>query len=375
MDSNVTQEFPNQGRQLGIDLAKCLSISFMVIVHCLKQFGVDPSLPFYQYFDLIFGSILAAPVFMTAMGVGLAYSRRSSPSQFIFRGINILILGYLLEFVRVWPRYVIAGVNLDLDLLFTAVFINSLGGDILQFAGLALILFGLLRLAKLKDYWILAVGVALSLVTTFVPLLVSDQILLVNFVGLFAISTYKDMVTVAFPVLSWFIFVGFGYWYGNRLKNSHNTVKFHLICGGIGAVIAITGFTISSLYGFGAIGANDETAFYGMKIYDAIFCLGACVGFFALCHFISLISPKLLQKGYINMSNGLNLIYMIHWPMILYISLPLEYYGIFLPLWSVLLIGIGIIITATIAGVALKNHIKKKTGENPHSLWRYVNAG
>ena len=31
--------------------------------------------------------------------------------------------------------------------------------------------------------------------------------------------------------------------------------------------------------------------------------------------------------------------------------------------------------TDALAGVALKNHIKKKTAENPHSLWRYVNAG
>ena len=375
MENSVIQEFPNQGRQLGIDLAKCLSISFMVIVHCLKQFGVDPNLPFFHYYDIIFGSILAAPVFMTAMGVGLAYSRRNSPIQFIYRGINILILGYLLEFIRVLPRFVIAGVNLDLELLFEAVFINSLGGDILQFAGLALILFGLLKFTKLKDYWILAIGVALSLITTFVPLLVSNNIFLVNFVGLFAISVYVDTVTVAFPVLSWFIFVAFGYWYGNRLKNTHNTTCFHLLCGGIGAATSIIGFTLAAIFGFGAVVATDDTAFYGMKIYDAIFCLGACIGFFALCHFISLISPKLLQKGYINMSNALNLIYMIHWPIILYISLPLEYYGIFLPLWSVLLIGFAIIITATFAGVSLKNHIKKKTTENPHSLWRYVNAG
>lgn len=101
MENNVAQEFPNPGRQLGIDLAKCLSISFMVIVHCLKEFGLDPNIPFFRYFDMTFGSILAAPVFTTAMGVGLAYSRRNSPIQFIYRGINIFILGYALGFVRV----------------------------------------------------------------------------------------------------------------------------------------------------------------------------------------------------------------------------------------------------------------------------------
>ena len=88
MENVETNQFPNKVRQVGIDLAKCLAIIFMVIIHTMAQFGVDPESTFYIVFDIIFGSILAAPVFMIAMGVGLAYSNKANPKHIIFRGIN-----------------------------------------------------------------------------------------------------------------------------------------------------------------------------------------------------------------------------------------------------------------------------------------------
>ena len=75
------------------------------------------------------------------------------------------------------------------------------------------------------------------------------------------------------------------------------------------------------------------------------------------------------------MSNALNLIYICHWPTLLYIALPLVYYGHILPIWAILLISAGAIIAATTLGILLKATIQKKTAENPHSLLRYLNAG
>ena len=375
VENNIIKPFPNQGRQLGIDLAKCLAIVFMVIIHCLMYFGADRSSVFYEIFDLICGSILAAPVFMTAMGVGLAYSSKSDPKKIIFRGINILILGYVLNIVRVLPEYIIAGIELDMDLLFETVYIYTLCGDIFAFAGLALILFGLLRYAKLKDHFILLIGLALSLIVTFVPIFVTSNIILNCFTGLFIPTMYDESVNMFFPLFSWFIFPCFGYWYGNRLKRVSRLSMFHLIVGLVGVVTAIMGFTLSKQFQFGFVGEATDMAFYGMVSYDAIFCIGASVGFFALCHFITKILPKPLQKGCMTMSNALNLIHICHWPMLLYIAMPLVYYGHILPLWAILLIGAGVIIAATTLGILLKATIKKKTAENPHSLLRYLNAG
>ena len=104
MENIETNQYPNKGRQVGIDLAKCLAIIFMIIMHTLMHFDADENSTFYQIYDLVFGSILAAPVFMTAMGVGLAYSSKSTPKKIIFRGINIFIIAFILNVVRVIPK-------------------------------------------------------------------------------------------------------------------------------------------------------------------------------------------------------------------------------------------------------------------------------
>ena len=46
MENAETNQFPNKVRQVGIDLAKCLAIIFMVIIHTMAQFGVDPESTF-----------------------------------------------------------------------------------------------------------------------------------------------------------------------------------------------------------------------------------------------------------------------------------------------------------------------------------------
>lgn len=375
MENVETNQFPNKVRQVGIDLAKCLAIIFMVIIHTMAQFGVDPESTFYIVFDIIFGSILAAPVFMIAMGVGLAYSNKANPKHIIFRGINIFILGFIFNIVRTLPSFIIAGIEGDLELLFVAVYFDCLCGDILQFAGLAFILFGLLRLLKLKDYVILAISVIFSLLATFFPVFITDNVIVDFFVGLFYPTTYGEYVIMTFPLMSWFIFPCFGYWFGNLLKKTNKPNFFYLITGIIGAIISITGFLFADRFDFGFAGAPSEIAFYGMQFYDAFFCIGASVGLFALCHFICKISPLKLQNGYFTMSNSLNLIYIIHWLIIYWIAVPLTYYVGYLPLYAILLISLGIIIAATILGILLKAHIKNKMKENPNTLWRFVNAG
>lgn len=374
MEKDENRRLPNEGRQIGIDLAKCFAIIFMVIIHCLMEFEADSSATAYQIFDITCGSILAAPVFMTAMGVGLAYSKKSDPKKIIFRGLHLLFLNYFINLLMCIPNYIIAGVENNYELLFSTVFYKNLGGDILAFAGLTLILFGLLKLTKIKDYYILLIGIILSLVATFIPIFVTNNIILENFTGLFFLSKCNTESSVAFPLISWFICPAFGYWYGNLLKKSTNPNYFHLIFGIIGTVIAVVGFILCYVYKFGFAGNYSEDLFYGMKIFDSALCISAAVGFFGLCHFISKLFNEKLVKGVSTMSNALNLIYIIHWILIAYITTPTIHYGVIYPVYSILLIAVGIIITATTLGILLKGYIKKKTLENPGTLWRIINA-
>ena len=79
----------NTGRQVELDIAKALSIIFMVFVHILMvapafNNTISPS------YLLIVGNILgrpcAAPVFMFCLGVGIIYSRRSQWIVILLRG-------------------------------------------------------------------------------------------------------------------------------------------------------------------------------------------------------------------------------------------------------------------------------------------------
>lgn len=55
----------------------------------------------FQYrLNNIYGGVLAAPVFMFAMGVGVAYSRSAGWSTMFVRGLRLLVADYALNTVR-----------------------------------------------------------------------------------------------------------------------------------------------------------------------------------------------------------------------------------------------------------------------------------
>jgi uncharacterized membrane protein len=70
----------NTGRQVELDIAKALSIIFMIFLHTLmvvKGFNFNLS-PTYDFLITnVLGRPFAAPVFMFCMGVGVVYSRHS----------------------------------------------------------------------------------------------------------------------------------------------------------------------------------------------------------------------------------------------------------------------------------------------------------
>ena len=89
------------------DLARGLAIVFMIGVHVLWHWGAPDTWtsPIGQVISFL-GGPTAAPVFMFLMGASLAFSSRSSFSSLAVRGLWLLWLGYLLNFLRgVVPAY------------------------------------------------------------------------------------------------------------------------------------------------------------------------------------------------------------------------------------------------------------------------------
>lgn len=126
-------------RQYYLDYAKCSAILFMIMVHVLWKFGCDFETP----------------------------------------------LGYILNVLRELPLAVYGFMKEGMTFSSHELWFEFLQGDILQFAGLAMILFGVLRLIHLLDKVILLIGCVMSLTGYLIPIISTDSIAINATAGLF----------------------------------------------------------------------------------------------------------------------------------------------------------------------------------------------
>lgn len=155
-------------RILGFDLARGVAILVMVIGHTLGIFSI-PRVVFSPagLAVAVVGLTLGAPVFTFLMGASLAFSKRATLKTGVIRGVTLLLLAYLLNFLRgtfpalLMPRFL--GMRLDsiaphtpASLFWTV--------DILHFAGLAVIVLTFIRsIVRKPTIWVmLAVAAAVS---------------------------------------------------------------------------------------------------------------------------------------------------------------------------------------------------------------------
>lgn len=159
-------------RVRAFDLARGLAIVFMIGVHVLWHWGAPDTWtsPFGQVISFL-GGPTAAPVFMFLMGASLAFSSRTSFRSLAVRGLWLLWLGYLLNFLRgVIPAYLglRAGVVTQEQIApFTLPWLATTV-DVHHMAGLSLIGIAALRAGAGGPGWVwLALGAAVVLAGPF----------------------------------------------------------------------------------------------------------------------------------------------------------------------------------------------------------------
>ena len=117
----------NTGRQIELDIAKGFAILFMIWVHTAETFSAGTGLG-YEIVDNFLGGPFAAPVFMVCMGIGMRYGRKTDVKDFVKRGIELLVIGLILNIFRyVLPMltvYAFSGEKLYLN-TFTFLFVVS----------------------------------------------------------------------------------------------------------------------------------------------------------------------------------------------------------------------------------------------------------
>ncbi len=249
---NVTTQ---NKRLLSVDLARGLAVFFMIAVHTLEVFAseeVKNSL-FGQIIEF-FGGPPAAPVFMTLMGFSFIYSRKSALKPRLLRGFKIFLTGYVLNMIRGVVPFTIS-TYLKMDIIDTLP-LEKLNAytiltivDILQFAGIALMIMALIQEFKINKYVILFSAFLISMVSPFLwglnlNIPVIDQILEL-FWGDQPIEFSFIVNKIAFPVFPWLSFPLLGMFLGDTMKNSKDQSMTFKYFGVIGFLVLLIGVAIS----------------------------------------------------------------------------------------------------------------------------------
>lgn len=358
-------------RQYYLDYAKCSAILFMIMVHVLWKFGCDFEAPLGYTINSFFGGFMAAPVFMVAMGMGFAFTKNGEPKDNIHRGIKTMVLGYILNVLRELPLAVYGFMKEGMTFSSHELWFEFLQGDILQFAGLAMILFGVLRLIHLSDKVILLIGCVMSLTGYLIPIISTDSIAINATAGLFVYINHPEETMMCFPLLTWFIYPAFGYWLAKKLEQMEDSGVFFrkalLPC----FLFALIGSVLEMKLNIYMMRNNTE--FYHMVSHDALISLSYTVFCFAAFYFICRNLPDKINRFFSSISGALNLIYLIHWPLI-YIAVLILFkisHKEFSYIWGFATIII-ITVISVFFGVRLKKTVKKQIANNPNSILRIL---
>jgi uncharacterized membrane protein len=227
----------------------------MIAVHTLEVFAskeVKNSV-FGQIIEF-FGGPPAAPVFMTLMGFSFLYSSKSELKPRLFRGLKIFLSGYILNIIRgVLPFTLSTYLKMEITETFPLEKINGYTiltiVDILQFAGIALIIMALIQEFKINKYVVLFSAFLISMLSPFLwglklNIQVIDQILEL-FWGDLPIGFSFIENKIAFPIFPWLSFPLLGMFLGDTMKSTkdQNRTFKHFGMGGI--LVILIGVAIS----------------------------------------------------------------------------------------------------------------------------------
>lgn len=351
-------------RHTEVDIAKTICIIGMVFVHVYEAFLFTNLVvgTFPEVLVNVIQTLVGAPCFMFCMGASIVFSS-STPEQTIKRGIHIFILAYILNITRGGILTLIVSLiqKRPLEETFLAVINEVLQIDILPFAGLALMLVGLLKKYKFNEIKICIVAVILSIIGS-ITRGINAGLVLNYFVGLF-IGVVNPLLEEAtyFPLFHWFIFVAFGYLFGSILKKSSNKTKTYgkLIPVCLIIVIAYLFYAIPNRIG---MLSSDLTYYYQLTTPEAFISISSCIVYLGLLYFLSFILPKFILKLCYSFSSNINVIYCIHWVFLQNFTIIM--FRVFninsLPRYMCLLLALFTITSSYLIALYIRNRKKEK---------------
>ena len=298
-------------RLQNLDLLKVISLLCMALCHIVIRLGshtVGYEADFmYKLADDIFGSYLGvAHAFMFAMGVGIIYSRNQTPTHLIKRGVCLFLLSYILNFFR-YGIYALGYSIIEGEFLEDTILALTCH-DILDFAGLALIVTGLFKLLKLKSIHILLIGIGLSIIGSLIAFSIHYNWTFNYFMAFFFVTTEDESCFVFF---NWYIFVCVGMVFGEILKKVNDKDKLYKYTLVISLIICIIYITLTSIFGFYFL--TKEHMYYACSTLDAIGFLSIDFVLLSIFHFLLRKAEVGKDYWYTKVCKKVTVIYFIHW--------------------------------------------------------------
>jgi hypothetical protein len=340
----------NTKRQLEFDVAKAIAVFFMVIIHVfdnMADISVIPDSPYYIFINFL-GGPMAAPIFMFALGVGIVYTRHSSPKEFAIRGLKLTAAGYALNFFRETLPLMAANV-FSVETAYQKDWIDTIGRiDILQFAGVTFLIIAFFKTVKLSNWAMFLTAVLLQgfgglMIGCFDAVPKATQYVL----GLFFYTNEH----IAFSAFLWLVYPAAGICFGDVLRGVADKKAFYakIIIVSAAALIAVSIAAVTTGYDL----RNYFLSSYSIQNLFSSLWISSIVGIsISICYYISIVIKEKEANFVGFVSCNLNTIYIAQWLLIAYSIAVKELIGLpaFDKYW---VIPIAMLYTAASMGAAL----------------------
>lgn len=362
----------NTGRQPELDIAKAVIIFLLAFIHCTiectNEEALESGIPYLL--DTVIGGPLAAPMFMFAMGVGMVYTRKKSAADYAARGVRLLLAGFILNICRYTLPFLLGyAVTSDYNKYISPLPYRTLCNDILQFAGIAMLLIALFRQLKIRGSSMLILMFTAALIMSAAGTLLNGTdtgVTAVNiFLGYF-IGTEDASVTIFsdFPLLNWFIVPVSGYIFGNYLIHVKDKKNFYRLLSPLSFAVAAVYFIIGIRNGSGMFG-DGQNCYYHIRTDDILISIVAVIGMLGIYYRMADLLPERLMRILKEISGNITKIYCIHW-VILVLTVDVLLYAVMgtneLPVYMTLLLSLFISIAAITAAhmISRRKNLQQK---------------
>lgn len=301
----------NYSRINSFDIPRAIAIGLMIIVHTLMMYASPATLqqPLTKLL-MLSGTAPGAPTFMFLMGFYFIYARPKPIRYYLVRGLQLMLMGYLLNILRfLIPVEFILMLRVPVEVFAPwtpLLFFKTI--DILQFAGLAMLIMTAIRCFSRRPVYILIIMAAVTLISPFLWGIHS---------GFAPLDWLLDLlwgtgIFVTFPLFPWLVYPLAGYFYGQAMINGQGQKAFFQTASLLGLLLFISGLGISS----------DNPAFHYGDYFRAGYGGIVCILGFITCYVSSVellcrkIGVKSRIKGISYLSDNLTPLYFIHWIII-----------------------------------------------------------